>query len=1005
MVAFASPTTFEQLAEERDALVTWLAGEFPRSLTLEDAEDIVSDALPALAGDPQLPPRGRRRGSYLRSALRRDAIDELRHRHGRNLRDGPREFVPLGRAGAVPGVAPEDHIEEAQSRAHYRAAVERAMARLESGDAELLRLRYLEQRAPAEIAAELGLSRTQYERRLARAGQHGFAALTAAESSPTCGPVRQLLRTGRFRTRDDVARVDVHLLDCLHCRAFAARTRSLLEVIGLPIMATCERIAARVGSLFGRGGDAAAREAHDVAIAGGTAVGAGTALTVGVGTKVAVSCAGVAIAAVCAAPLVSEFAPKPAPTTPSQQASSEQRTSKPRAAKATSTPSVIVTTAAATATPTPTPPTTSKEPAKKSTERKLNSAGAQAARPRGHRARVRARVGQASRHRLEQRDGVLRIEQRSLQRSASPTPAGADSRTESPEELVLQRGVPAVRRGVRTGAILAAGLFAGLGFASSSLAGTATVYQCVGPGGQLAATDLLRPPDPARMTVSVRCGDPAKPWGIQLTRGGSGNWEPSTSGELLVAGPAGTSVVGGQIERQIFGYVFSTDVTQYTWGFGYRLTDAAGNMIERCGSAWEDSNHPPRTCGPVPGGLWQFPSTTVALPPMSTPYLRIGYGCYEQGGKCQRPLTDESLGIRGITLRVADAEAPTVRGAVGPLAGDDPVRTRSLSINASDTGLGLYRLLVSVDGQLSESQHFDPSAAACRDADKSTPNAYEFNSASACPTGSSSRSFSLSSLPTSGQHHVRVDVEDASGNRTAAIDRVTTFDLPADGLRCPSEGCVHAPPQPNGVNASAAARLAISGKRTVRVAYGRAATISGRLVNASGAPITGAQLDVSERSSGASASVAAGQIQTDANGRFRYPIRGGPSRVVGLQYRSTLGDGPVGAQAQVSVRVRAGVTMRLRPATVNPGGSVRVRGRLLGTGAMSGALVELQALDGREWRTFKTLPVRGGRFAYRYRFRHTSGGAQFLWRIYVRAQAGLPYAAGASRAAWVTVRP
>lgn len=384
--------------------------------------------------------------------------------------------------------------------------------------------------------------------------------------------------------------------------------------------------------------------------------------------------------------------------------------------------------------------------------------------------------------------------------------------------------------------------------------------------------------------------------------------------------------------------------------------------------------------------------------------MRIGYGCYKAGSKCLRPITDEFFAIRGLALLMADFEAPAVNSAVGPLAGDQPVRTRTLSINASDTGLGLYRLLVSVDGQLSETQRFDPTAAACVDVDPGTPSPYEFNSASACPTASSSRSFSLSSLPTSGQHHVRVEVEDASGNRTAAIDRVTTFDLPADGLRCPTDGCVHAPPQPNGMNASAAAKLGISGKRTKHVAYGRATTISGRLVNASGAPISGAQLEVSERSSGASASVAVGHVQTDANGRFRYAVRRGPSRIVGLQYRSTLGDGPVGAQAQISVRVRAGVTMRLRPATVNPGGSVRVRGRLLGIGANSGALVELQALDGREWRTFKTLPVRGGRFAYRYRFRHTSGGAQFLWRIYVRAQAGLPYAAGASRAAWVSVR-
>ncbi len=150
----------------------------------------------------------------------------------------------------------------------------------------------------------------------------------------------------------------------------------------------------------------------------------------------------------------------------------------------------------------------------------------------------------------------------------------------------------------------------------------------------------------------------------------------------------------------------------------------------------------------------------------------------------------------------------------GPLAGDQPVRTRTVSINASDVGLGLYRLIVTVDGRVTETQPFAPAAADCRDVDPANADPYEFSSVSACPTASTSRSFVLSSLPTSGQHQVRVEVEDASGNRTAAIDRVTTFELPADGLRCPTDGCVRAPPTPNGANATPTARLAISGRRT-----------------------------------------------------------------------------------------------------------------------------------------------------------------------------------------------
>jgi hypothetical protein len=550
---------------------------------------------------------------------------------------------------------------------------------------------------------------------------------------------------------------------------------------------------------------------------------------------------------------------------------------------------------------------------------------------------------------------------------------------------------------------LAACIATGLLPPPNALAGTATIYQCRGPAGQPAATDMLRLPDPARLSVDVVCDQPSWDWGIALHRGSLGNWDPTTTGELVIAGPAGTSISGGWLERQIFGYVYSTTVQPSTWGFGYRLTTADDTPIERCGTAWP-YEWGPQPCVATAAGVWQFPNAIVNLPTTPTPLLRVGFGCYKAGDNCQRPLNGELFGIRRMALRVDDVAAPVVGGVVGPLVSDQPVRTRTVSINASDVGLGLYRLILVVDGRVTETQPFALGAADCRDVDLTGPDPYQFSSTSACPTASTSRSFVLSSLPASGQHQVRVDVEDASGNRTAAIDRVTTFELPADGLRCPTDGCVRAPPTPNGTNATPTARLTISGRRSISTGYGRRRTLSGRLLNSSGTAIADAQLEVAELPGGSQAWRSVGQVRTDGSGRFRYPVAPGTSRVIAFQYRTPLGAAAVGARAQVSVRVRAGVTMSLRPARVRPGGTVRVRGRLLG-GVAARALVELQALDGREWRTFKTLPVRRGRFAYRYRFRHTAGGAQFLWRIYVRAQAGVPYAAGASRSAWVTVQP
>src|SRR3954454_6328877 len=143
MTALANPTELERLARERDEFVAWLARQFPEALSIEDAEDLVAEALPQLASDAKLPARGKRRRSYIRRALWRDAVDELRHRHGRELQDGARELVPLAEASAVidPALAPETELEAAQAREQGHAAVERTLRRLRVDDAEVLRLK------------------------------------------------------------------------------------------------------------------------------------------------------------------------------------------------------------------------------------------------------------------------------------------------------------------------------------------------------------------------------------------------------------------------------------------------------------------------------------------------------------------------------------------------------------------------------------------------------------------------------------------------------------------------------------------------------------------------------------------------------------------------------------------------------------------------------------------------------------------------------------------------
>src|SRR4051794_18460989 len=154
----------ERLARERAALVAWLAARFRGRLSHEDCEDVVAEALPRLAEDPHLPGDLARASAYIRRALWRDALDELRHRHGRDLeRTGP---VSLELVDELPerGAEVDGGLSARQERAQLQAAAARMLERLSPGEATVLRLKFLDEAEPDRIAEELGVTRSQYQR-------------------------------------------------------------------------------------------------------------------------------------------------------------------------------------------------------------------------------------------------------------------------------------------------------------------------------------------------------------------------------------------------------------------------------------------------------------------------------------------------------------------------------------------------------------------------------------------------------------------------------------------------------------------------------------------------------------------------------------------------------------------------------------------------------------------------------------------------------------------------
>ena len=87
--------------------------------------------------------------------------------------------------------------------------------------------------------------------------------------------------------------------------------------------------------------------------------------------------------------------------------------------------------------------------------------------------------------------------------------------------------------------------------------------------------------------------------------------------------------------------------------------------------------------------------------------------------------------------------------------------------------------------------------------------------------------------------------------------------------------------------------------------------------------------------------------------------------------------------------------------------AVTFSGKVAGAPAGVRKIVELQALDGKKWRTFAStrLAKKGGKFTYRYRFTRTTRPTVYQFRAIVRGEKGWPFATGQTKPSKVKVRP
>jgi hypothetical protein len=347
------------------------------------------------------------------------------------------------------------------------------------------------------------------------------------------------------------------------------------------------------------------------------------------------------------------------------------------------------------------------------------------------------------------------------------------------------------------------------------------------------------------------------------------------------------------------------------------------------------------------------------------------------------------------TIQIDETD-PTVRF----LAGDpgDPERIEALvadSLSGPDARRGEITLR-----RVGSSGSFEPlptdvergRLVARWDSDDFPRGAYEFRAVGLDAAGNSASNLADGGAPLVLHNPVKREAQVAFGFGTTAL--VFPRCARSDGSRRCHRAVVH----------SFARRPAA---RAIPCCHG--AVVGGRLIDAAGTPLPGQTVDVVERfTAGARHPDRHTAVTTDADGDFRTSLAPGPSREVSAEFAGTRHLTRAGGRL-LRLRIRAGVHLRVSTGRVQVGGApVVFRGRIAHPEARipaSGLPVELEfRLPGMPWTEFRTVQSDGaGRFHYPYSFSDDdSAGARFLFRAFVPATGGWPFAPATSRPLAVT---
>jgi hypothetical protein len=368
-----------------------------------------------------------------------------------------------------------------------------------------------------------------------------------------------------------------------------------------------------------------------------------------------------------------------------------------------------------------------------------------------------------------------------------------------------------------------------------------------------------------------------------------------------------------------------------------------------------------------------------------------GYKCPE--GKGDANGYAAAVFLYSADIKLEQMAGPSADNVTGELASAPTVRgTSDLAFSATDPSSGVYEAVFTVDGQVVQTSVVDENHGRCRNVGQTTDGTAAFLYVQPC-LGSVSVDVPFDTTKVgNGTHHLVVNVVDAAGNPAPVLDRNITIANPPG------------PGPANGTDASAQATLTVRWKKTRKESltstYGRAQSVTGRLAGSSGAPISGALIDLVATPAYVGASgVAMASPRTGPDGRFSLRLAGGvSSRTLRFAYRSHLGEALPVATRTLTLRVHAGIALNVTPHTASAGGSIFFRGHLLGGPIPAdGKQLVLEARSpGGPWLQFKVIRTNArGRYHASYRFKFP-GPANYQFRALSEPESDYPFVAGSS---------